>query len=281
MINKILIVGLGLIGGSYACKLKEVGYEVGCITLNQEDIDYAIKNNIVDHGQVEVTKEYISQFNLVVFALYPSIFVEWMKKYYDFFQKGTIITDVTGVKKNIVSEIQEMLKERNVEFIGAHPMAGREVNGVKNATKDLFLGANYLITPTSMNSQKAIDISKKLAEDLGFANISILSIDEHDEMIAFLSQLTHCIAISLMTCKDSESLRRYTGDSFRDLTRIAKINEDMWSELFMLNREFLLEQMELFDQQFTLLKDAIKNNDINFLKTMMRMSTKQRIKFDK
>ncbi len=281
MINKILIVGLGLIGGSYACKLKEVGYEVGCITLNQEDIDYAIKNNIVDHGQVEVTKEYISQFNLVVFALYPSIFVEWMKKYYDFFQKGTIITDVTGVKKNIVSEIQEMLKERNVEFIGAHPMAGRELNGVKNATKDLFLGANYLITPTSMNSQKAIDISKKLAEDLGFANISVLSIDEHDEMIAFLSQLTHCIAISLMTCKDSESLRRYTGDSFRDLTRIAKINEDMWSELFMLNREFLLEQMELFDQQFTLLKDAIKNNDINFLKTMMRMSTKQRIKFDK
>lgn len=281
MKTKVLIVGLGLIGGSYGAKLKEVGYEVGAITLNQEDIDYAINNNIIDHGQVEVSKEYVSQFDLVVFALYPNVFISWISKYYNYFKKNAVLTDVTGVKKDIVYKVQEILKEQEVEFIGAHPMAGKEVYGVKNASKDLFVNANYLITPTTKNSQDVIDASIKLAKDLGFKNISILSVEEHDEMIAFLSQLTHCIAVSLMTCKNSTHLKEYTGDSFRDLTRIAKINEDMWSELFMLNKEELLSQMELFENKFKELKTSLENDDVEKLKEMMRLSTHNRSFFDK
>ena len=278
---KVLIVGLGLIGGSYAYKLKEVGYEVGAITLNQDDIDYALSNNIIDHGNVNVSKEYVSQFDLVVFALYPNIFIDWIKKYYNYFKKGAILTDVTGVKKDIVYTVQEILKDQEVEFIGAHPMAGKEVYGVKNASKDLFSKANYIITPTIKNSQDVIDASTKIAYELGFKNVSVLSPEEHDEMIAFLSQLTHCIAVSLMTCKESTHLKEYTGDSFRDLTRIAKINENMWSELFMLNKEELLSQMELFENKFSQLKNALKNDDVETMKDMMRLSTFRRSFFDK
>ena len=281
MKTKVLIVGLGLIGGSYGAKLKEVGYEVGAITLNQEDIDYAIENNIIDHGQINVSKEYVSQFDLVVFALYPNVFIDWISKYYNYFKKGAVITDVTGVKKDIVYKVQEILKDQSVEFIGAHPMAGKEVYGVKNASKDLFINANYLITPTAINTKKAIDVSTKLANDLGFKNVSVLSVEEHDEMIAFLSQLTHCIAISLMTCKESTHLKEYTGDSFRDLTRIAKINEDMWSELFMLNKKELLSQMQLFENKFKELKTFIENDDVENMKEMMKLSTFNRSFFDK
>ena len=279
--KKLLIVGLGLIGGSYAMALKEKGYEIGAITLNQEDIDYALNNNIIDHGTIEVTKDYVSQFDVVIFALYPNVFIDWISKYANYFKKGAIISDVTGVKKDIVYKVQEVLKDKDVEFIGAHPMAGREVYGIKNAKKDLFIGANYIITPTQANSQNAIDFSIQLGKDLGFENISILTPERHDEMIAFLSQLTHCIAVSLMTCKESQYLKDYTGDSFRDLTRIANINENMWSELFMLNKQELLSQMELFIKEFNKLKISLENDDVETMKEMMKLSTYRRSFFNK
>ena len=145
--KKILIVGLGLIGGSYAYALKEKGYEVGAITLNKEDIDYALKHDIISHGQTEVTKDYVSKFDVVIFALYPKVLLEWINEHKDYFKNGAVLTDVTGVKQEIVYKIENTLNG-NVEFIGAHPMAGKEVYGVQNAKKDLFKGANYIVTPT-------------------------------------------------------------------------------------------------------------------------------------
>ena len=257
--KKILIVGLGLIGGSYAKRLKNNGHHVGAITLNQEDIDYAIENNIIDEGIVEVKKEFVSQFDIVIFALYPSVFIKWIEQYNSYFKKGAIISDVSGVKTEVVYKVQELLENQNVEFIGAHPMAGKEVYGVKNASETLFEGANFIITPTPVNSQKAIDVITKIAQELGFKTISILTPSKHDEMIAFLSQLTHCIAVSLMTCKESQHLKDYTGDSFRDLTRIANINENMWSELFLMNKKELLSQMDLFIEEFYKLRDSLEN----------------------
>lgn len=279
--KKVLIVGLGLTGGSYAMALKEKGYEIGAITLNQDDIDYALENNIIDHGTTIVSKDYVSKFNLVIFALYPNVFIDWIDKYSTYFKNGAIISDVTGVKKDIVYKVQELLKDKDVEFIGAHPMAGREVYGVRNAKKDLFKGANYIITPTNSNTKKAIDFSIQLGKDLGFENISVLTPEKHDEMIAFLSQLTHCIAVSLMTCKESQYLKDYTGDSFRDLTRIANINENMWSELFLLNKQELLSQMELFIKEFNKLKASLENEDVETMKEMMKLSTYRRSFFNK
>lgn len=277
--HKILIVGLGLIGGSYAMGLSKKGYEVGAISLNQEDIDYAIENNIIKHGQTTVNKDYVSSFDVIIFALYPKILLEWINKYNNFFKKDAIITDVTGIKKEIVYKIQEILKDN--EYIGAHPMAGKEVYGVVNADNNIFKKANYIVTPTSKNTEKAIELACDIGNELEFSNISILSPEKHDEMIAFLSQLTHCIAVTLMTCKDSEHLKDYTGDSFRDLTRIAAINEDMWSELFLMNKYDLLNEMESFSKEFNKLKNAIECEDINTIKEMMRLSTKRRNYFNK
>ena len=160
-------------------------------------------------------------------------------------------------------------------------MAGKEVYGIKNADYNIFKKANYIVTPTTSNSKDAIELASDIGKELEFSNISILSPEKHDEMIAFLSQLTHCIAITLMTCKDSEHLKDYTGDSFRDLTRIAAINENMWSELFLMNKQDLLNEMEEFSKEFNKLKEAISNEDIDTIKEMMKLSTKRRKYFNK
>lgn len=278
--KKILIVGLGLLGGSYAKVLKRFGFHISAITKEQSSIDYAIKENIIDEGSTQIDKKIIGEADLVIFALYPHTFVEWIEQNQQFLKSGALITDVTGVKGNIVYKIQDILRS-DVEFIAAHPMAGREVSGVENSTDKLFIGANYIVTPTSKNTQEAIQTCMELGRLLGFSNVTTLSPEEHDEMIGFLSQLTHCIAISLMTCNDKENMEKFTGDSFRDLTRIARINDLMWSELFVANKDALLKQMNLFIDKFTELKTMIEQEDIPKMRKMMQHSTARRALFDK
>lgn len=277
---KILIVGLGLIGGSYAEALSKQGYEVGAIDQKQEAIDFALHKGYIASGKTSVDKDYVGKFDIVVFALYPHAFVEWIEKYQNCLKSGAIVTDVTGVKGGVVCDVQTALR-KDVEFIAAHPMAGRECSGVENAKAEIFEGANYIVVPTEKNTQEAIELCKDLGRELGFKHISELSVKQHDEMVGFLSHLTHCIAVSLMVCKESGHLADYTGDSFRDLTRIAKINDEMWSELFLLNKDEIVEQMNLFEQHFGKLKECIQNDDREGIREMMRLSTKRRKVFDK
>lgn len=278
--KKILIVGLGLIGGSYAAALSQNGWEVGAIDPDPQAIAFAEKAGFIRHGRTEPEAEYVGKFDIVVFALYPHVLLEWLEKYGPWLRDGALATDVTGVKSGVVEKAQALLFPRG-EFIGAHPMAGREVSGVENARADLFRGANYIVTPTAANTEEAIACCETLGRTLGARNISRLTPKEHDEMIGFLSQLTHCIAVALMTCKESRHLVDYTGDSFRDLTRIAKINENMWTELFLWNREELLSQMDLFIAHFAKLRDALAQGDEETMKSMMRLSTERRRYFDK
>ena len=278
--KKILIVGLGLLGGSYAKALTDKGYEVYAITKEQKSVDYALAHGMIKAGTTEIDKEMIAAADITVFALYPHVFVEWVKENGRYFKKGALITDVTGVKCAIVDEVQSLLPE-GVEFIGAHPMAGREVYGVENSNPDMFKGANYIVTPTVKNTEYAVETCKELGNLLGFASVSVISPQKHDRMIAFLSQLTHCIAVALMTCNDDANLCRYTGDSFRDLTRIARINEDMWSELFMLNKDMLISEIKAFEGELEKLRRSMETDDIDTMKKMMRVSTERRGMFDK
>ncbi len=278
--KKILIVGLGLLGGSYAKVLKRFGFHISAVTKEQSSIDYAIRENIIDEGSTEPDQRLVGEADLVVFALYPHVFVEWIEQYQGLLKSGALITDVTGVKGSIVYRIQETLRP-DVEFIAAHPMAGREVSGVENSTDKMFVGANYIVTPTEKNTPEAIQTCMELGRLLGFSNVMTLSPEEHDEMIGFLSQLTHCIAITLMTCNDKENMEKFTGDSFRDLTRIARINDVMWSELFVSNKAALLEQMQLFMDKFDQLKTMLENEDIEGMREMMRHSTRRRALFEK
>ena len=277
---KICIVGLGLMGGSYAQALSDEGYEVGAVAKRQETIDFALEKGWIKSGVTEVTAEYLKDFDIVVFALYPHIFTQWIEKYQQCLRDGAVITDVTGVKGCIVYKIQEMLRP-GVEFIAAHPMAGREKSGIEYATKEIFRQANYIVTPTEKNTQAAVEICRALGETLGFKTVTQLTPEEHDEMIGFLSQLTHCIAVSLMTCRNTDGFEKYPGDSFRDLTRIANINDVMWSELFLLNKKELLRQMELFEDAFGKLRKAIEDENTDEMRSLMKMSTEHRKRFDK
>lgn len=278
--KKILIIGLGLLGGSYALALKKQGFYVSAITKSKESVDYALKNNMIDKGTVEIDKSYINEADIIVFAVYPKIFLEWIEQNGALIKPGTIVTDVTGVKGCIVEKIQSMLPS-GVEFISAHPMAGRESVGIENSDDSIFNGANYIVVPTDKNTEESISICKDLGETLGFQRISVLSPDEHDKMIAFLSQLTHCIAVSLMCANDNPDIVKYTGDSFRDLTRIANINDEMWSELFLLNRDALLSEMDDYRKTFDKLYDYIKDGKRDEMREMMRLSSSRRREFNK
>lgn len=277
--KKILIVGLGLMGGSYADALTKAGYEVGAITRSQSSIDNALSRGLIRHGMANVDACYVGQFDIVVFSLYPHTFISWIERYQQFLKPGAMLTDVTGVKCSVVYKVHSILRH-DVEFIGAHPMAGKETSGVQNASGDIFKGANYIVTPTPENKESAIEDCEELGRIIGCTRISRLTPEQHDEMIGFLSQLTHCIAVSLMNCKDSKDLVRFTGDSFRDLTRIANINDEMWSELFIMNKKELLKQMELFAGQFEKLKKAVECENVDELRNMMRISTKRRSYFN-
>ncbi len=278
--TNILIIGMGLLGGSYAKALTKKGFDVKCITRSQSSVDFALSEGMISYGTTAPEPELIGWADLAVFALYPHVFVEWVESYGKYFKKGAVLTDVTGVKSCIVDKIQSLLPE-GVEFIAAHPMAGREVYGVQNSDDRIFNGANYIVTPTDKNTEEAVRLCKDLGHTLGFAHVAELTPEDHDMMIAYLSQLTHCIAISLMTSSDVPKLKEYTGDSFRDLTRIARINEDMWTELFLLNKKPLISMIDQFSGELYRLRTYIADDNTEKLKEMMRMSTERRAAFDK
>ena len=278
--TKILIVGLGVMGGGYAMALTKRGYRVTCLTKNQEDIDYALERGMIAEGTTEVSESLLAAADLIVFALYPDTFLQWIREHGALIRQGTLITDVTGVKSAVVEIVQSLLPA-GVEFIATHPMAGRERSGVAYADDAVFERANFIVTPTARNTPEAIALAKELGYTLGFATVSELTPREHDEMIAFLSQLTHCIAVTLMTCNDTPNLEKYTGDSFRDLTRIAKINDEMWSELFLLNRDALLHEMDAFMAEFGEFRYLLATGDREGMQKKMRLSTERRARFDK
>lgn len=276
--SRFLIIGLGLMGGSYATALSKRGYHVNAIEIKQESIDYALTNKIIENGST-FDKDMITQADVILFGLYPETMIEWININQQYFKSGCIISDVSGVKVQIIDKIHSFLRD-DVEFIGSHPMAGREVSGVTYSNDEMFKQANFIITPTKQNTQEAIDFMKEFAATLDFSNISVLSPEKHDEMIGYVSQLTHAIAISLMNANDNHELVKYTGDSFRDLTRIARINEHLWSELFFLNKDNLIREIDDFSSALSTLRSTLVNEDVDQLKELMIQSTIRRKYFD-
>ncbi len=279
-LNKtILIVGLGLIGGSYAKALKKQGLKVLAIDINQQSIDFAIENNIIDNGSADDIS-LVKDADIIIFGLYPTAMIEWINNNQQYFKSGIFITDVSGVKCNVIDVIQNNLRD-DVEFIGSHPMAGKEVSGVQYSDDEIFKVANFIVTPTDRNTTEGINFAKELGKILSFNRIVELSPTKHDEMIGYVSQLTHAIAVSLMNANDNTHLKEYTGDSFRDLTRIAKINESLWSELFFLNKDILVGEIDTFINELENLKSKLKTNDSDGLEQLFIKSTQRRRQFDK
>jgi prephenate dehydrogenase len=239
-----------------------------------------MREKIISEGSAGEAEELIRKADAIISALYPGVFPDWVQEHQHLFRPGVMMTDVTGVKSGIVYRIQPLLR-KDAEFIAAHPMAGKELSGIQHSDDRIFSDANYIILPTEKNTARGIEWCGMLGRLLGCGKISVLSPEEHDEMIAFVSQLTHCIAVSLMTCSDNTHLADYTGDSFRDLTRIARINDRMWSELFMMNREPLLRQMDLFLGELTEFRNLLEKGDTESMREKMRLSTRRREAFNR
>ncbi len=278
--KNILIVGLGLIGGSVAKALKQEGYFVGAIDLNAETIEYAKKSLIIDEGSVCVEKEFVCKYDSVMFGLYPSQIVVWLEKYQSMIKDNAILSDVSGVKVKLLDDIQNILRS-DLDFVAFHPMAGKEVSGVAFSDINLFRNANGIIIEHPKNKQSSIDKVFEFVSLLNFKQIVFLSAEKHDQMIGYVSQLTHAIAVSLMNANADTTLKNYTGDSFRDLTRIAKINEHLWSELFMMNKAVLIDEIDVFCEELQKLKSDLVNEDVESLKKKMVQSTKRRLEFEK
>jgi len=281
--DKILLIGLGLMGGSYAKALIKAGFMVYALDPDEFSIYFAKHEKMIHEGATSIEEaeaKGLFDADCVVFAIYPNLMLEWIEKHQQHLKSGIIVTDISGVKRQIVDKAQELLRS-DLEFIGAHPMCGKESYGITNSDDSSFRIANFIITPTIKNTWRGITFARELADAMGFYKISVLSPEEHDDMIGFLSQLTHIIAISLMNCNENDHLQDYTGDSFRDLTRIAKINERMWPELFSLNKDLLCGHIDSFINEMQSMKELIANSDIKGMEEKCIHSTARRQLFDR
>ena len=273
----ITVVGLGVVGGSFAEGLKKAGAgKVYGIDNNLETLKKAKKSGIVDEA-FENGKIPLPKTDLVIISLYPELLETFILENNEYFKENSIITDVTGIKGKVLREVKPKLR-KDIDFILGHPMAGREKRGIDYADSGVFKNANYILIKDG-NKKESIGLMMEIIEKLGFKNINYLDAGEHDEIIAFTSQLTHAIAVSLINSDDNKyDTNKFIGDSYRDLTRIAKINEDLWAELFLGNKENLLFMIDKFEKRLDILKDAIKSEDIETLKQEFRESSGRREK---
>ncbi len=272
----ICIIGLGLIGGTYALALRENPKinKITAIDIDQEAINKALELGIIDNGGTD-SKDFLPEADLVIISLYPKLILDFIKDNLDNFKKGAIITDAAGVKKSIMDEVNKIPLE--ADFIFGHPMAGREKIGLQYADKNIFKNANYILTPNEKNKSENIATLKEIIYSMGFKNVSEITADAHDEIISFTSQLTHAIAVALVNSDNMKfDTNRFVGDSYRDLTRIAKINSKLWSELFLENKENLIHKIDAFQEKMEYIKNALLNDDADALEKEFQESTKRR-----
>lgn len=274
---KILVVGLGLMGGAYAYKLKNVGHTVYGVDINNDSVKYGIDNNFIDDGGIDA-KDFILKSDLIILAFYPKQIVEFLKKYNIYFNENQIITDIAGIKSCFVEEAMKYALPAT--YISHHPMAGKEKIGIEYSKLVNFKNSNFLITTTKDTKKEKIEIIEKIARDLEFGKITKLDIYEHDNFIAFTSQLPHAIAVSLMNCNVSKDITNCVGDSFKDFTRIARINEKLWTELFINNKEYLINKINDFEKELDRIKDSLINENKDTLNDMFKFATKIRKEMD-
>lgn len=274
----IAIVGLGLIGGSLAKALKDFpNAKIYGINHRKSVVDMAIADRVIANAD-ETEEEIVKKSDMVILCLYPSLCVEFVKKHIDNFKQGALLTDVCGIKEKFTESINAVIRD-DMEFVGAHPMAGREVYGYVNSVPTLFKNCNFLITPLPHNSEKAIEKVEEVARFIGAKKIVRISPHDHDEMIAYTSQLMHVIAVALCDNKHIEIASSFAAGSLRDCTRVAVINEILWSELFIENKEALCVLIDEMKASLEKIETAIKAENAEELKAIMKRATAAKLKY--
>ena len=253
----ITVVGLGVIGGSYVQALKGLGHEVYGVDQDQQTLNQAKQEGYIVEGFTD-GHDIISKSDLTIICLYPSLVLDFIASHH--FKKGSMITDVVGIKSYFLEKALKLV-DNDIEYVSGHPMAGREKKGYAYASKDVFKNANYIIIEHQENRKEAIEFMCGFVSQLGFKSVKIMSPYDHDEIISFTSQLPHMIAVALMNSDNQKfDTGKYIGDSFRDLTRIANINADLWSELFLNNKDYLIFKYINLELSFLALSFGQNNN---------------------
>jgi prephenate dehydrogenase len=265
---KIFIVGLGLIGGSYAQRLSEkhtvYGYDKSATVLGQALTDRCILDSNLN---------LISESDVVILCLYPNSIIEFIKTNINLFNKTQLITDVSGIKKHQLTELETVLDGYN--YLSHHPMAGSHLSTYYNRSFTLFEKANFLITYKDTYNNDSVLILKELSNDLGFEKCIVINYLDHDELITLTSELPHIIASSLINVSQGNVLF-YSGDSFRDLTRIAKMNPTLWSELFILNKDNNILWIEKFIKVLSDFKEILINNNLSELRDLIKQNSEKK-----
>lgn len=270
----IAVIGLGLIGGSICKALKaNTFHHIMGIDTNKETIKKALECGAIDE---EIDESRLGEANLTVVALYPVPTVEVIKKNADNFRKGSIVVDVCGVKSYVVNACTPVLDQRGVIFIGTHPMAGTENSGFDYATADLFAKASYILTPTEATPQIAVDLVSTLGACIGFGQVVIATPEQHDINIAYTSQLAHVVSNAYVKSPSLFRADGFSAGSFLDLTRVAKLNEEMWSSLFLCNKTALLNEINTIMKALAEYRDAMENDDIDTLRDILRIGRERK-----
>lgn len=274
--KNILIVGLGVVGGSYAMALTAAGYKnVYAVNRSEASLKKAVQAGIVKGGSVNI-EDFAAKADIAVIAVYPTGAEECARKLGALMKKGSLVTDVLGIKRYYSEKISAVLPDY-IDYVPAHPMAGREKRGLDYASADVLKGANFIITPITRSTPGGIDAVKTLACDMGFGKIRTLTPEEHDRVIAYTSQLPHALAVSLINSDEEDSgTGDFIGDSFRDLTRIAEINADLWQELFIGNGENLVAAIDMFTAQLSAIRKAVEEKDRESLVKQFEKSSARR-----
>ncbi len=262
----ITAVGIGLIGGSL-CKAikKHTNHTVYGIDINKETIDMAVSQNAID-----AETDDLGLADLTIISLYPTDAIDYILANADKFKKGSIVIDTCGIKKAVVDKAAPALEKYGVTFIGCHPMAGREFSGFAYSLDDLFDNASFIITPTESVPKAKLDLMKDLAYAMHFKKVVFASPEEHDRIIAFTSQLAHVVSNAYIKSPTHQKQLGFSAGSFQDLTRVAKLNEVMWTPLFMLNKDPLCFEIDNIIERLSEYRDALRNGDSERLKELLR-----------
>ena len=262
------IVGLGLIGGSMAKSIKNrTAHTVYGADLNAETMTMARMCGAMD---APLTAENLPQCDLVLVAIRPGAAVEWVRQNAEHMSKSAILVDLCGVKRTVVKAITPIAAEHGFAYIGGHPMAGRERGGFTAATDDLYVGASMILTPDERTDMQLLETLKAFFLDLGFAGLTFSTPEEHDRIIAFTSQLAHITSSAYVKSPEAQKRRGFSAGSFQDMTRVARLDEDMWTELFLDDADYLTGELEVLVGHLTEYLDALKARDADTLRALLR-----------
>lgn len=262
------IVGLGLMGGSMAKSIKtKTGHVVFGGDINSETILMAKLSGAIDD---ELTDESLRVCDIIFLALRPGIALKWLKENASKIGKEATVVDFCGVKRPICPEMREIADQNGFMYIGGHPMAGKERGGFKNSTPDLYVGASMILTPDKATLPETLEMLGNLFDDVGFSKIVYSNPEEHDRIIAYTSQLAHIVSSAYIKSPEAQRQRGFSAGSFRDMTRVAYLDEDMWTELFMYNTDHLTKELDILIDNLVKYRDALENSDKDMLHALLK-----------